>query len=58
MRFIAMHKTEPRWEAGAIPDAELISRVGKLMGEFMKAGIPVTLISLLLATGYVALRYL
>jgi hypothetical protein len=39
MRFIAMHKTEPRWEAGAIPDAELISRVGQLMGEFMKAGI-------------------
>ena len=39
MRFIAMHKTEPRWEAGAIPDAELLSRVGKLMGEFMKAGI-------------------
>jgi hypothetical protein len=39
MRFIAMHKTEPRWEAGAIPDKELISRVGQLMGEFMKAGI-------------------
>ncbi|SEL46284.1 Uncharacterized conserved protein [Stigmatella aurantiaca] len=39
MRFIAMHKTEPRWEAGAIPGEELISRVGKLMGEFMKAGI-------------------
>ena len=39
MRFIVMHKTEPRWEAGAIPDAELIARVGKLMGEFMKAGV-------------------
>jgi len=38
MRFIIMHKTEPRWEAGAIPDAELIARVGKLMGEFMKSG--------------------
>jgi hypothetical protein len=39
MRFIVMHKTEPRWEAGAIPDAELIARVGKLMGDFAKAGV-------------------
>jgi hypothetical protein len=39
MRFISMHKTEPRWEAGEKPDAELIARVGKLMGEFMKAGV-------------------
>lgn len=39
MRFIVMHKTEPRWEAGAIPDAETIARVGQLMGEFMKAGV-------------------
>lgn len=39
MRFIVMHKTEPRWEAGAIPDAEMIARVGKLMGDFAKAGV-------------------
>lgn len=39
MRFIIMHKTEPRWEAGAIPDAEEIRRVGKLIGEFAKAGV-------------------
>jgi hypothetical protein len=39
MRFIVMHKTEPRWEAGAIPDAELIGRVGKLVGELAKAGV-------------------
>jgi hypothetical protein len=38
MRFIVMHKTEPRWEAGAIPDAELIARVGKLIGDFAKSG--------------------
>jgi hypothetical protein len=38
MRFIVMHKTEPRWEAGVIPDAELVARVGKLIGEFVKAG--------------------
>src|SRR5262245_4117597 len=39
MQFIVMHKTEARWEAGAIPDPELIARVGKLVGEFAKAGV-------------------
>jgi hypothetical protein len=33
MRFIIMHKTNARWEAGAIPSRELIARVGNLIGE-------------------------
>jgi hypothetical protein len=39
MRFMIMHKTEPRWEAGAIPDAELIERVGKTIGEMANAKV-------------------
>ncbi len=37
MRFIVMHKTNPRWEAGEIPSPELIARVGALIGEMVKA---------------------
>lgn len=39
MRFMIMHKTEPRWEAGAIPDAELIERVGRMIGEMASAKV-------------------
>jgi hypothetical protein len=39
MRFIVMHTTDARWEAGAIPGPDLIARVGKLMGELSRAGI-------------------
>jgi hypothetical protein len=39
MRFMIMHKTEPRWEAGAIPDADLIERVGKMIGEMASAKV-------------------
>jgi len=39
MRFIVMHATDARWEAGAIPSRELIESVGKLMGELARAGI-------------------
>lgn len=39
MRFIIMHKTNARWEAGAIPGPELIERVGALVGELAKAGV-------------------
>lgn len=39
MRFIIMHKTNTHWEAGAIPSAELIARVGTLLGELAKAGV-------------------
>ena len=38
MRFIIMHKTNPRWEAGAIPGPGLIARVGTLLGDLAKAG--------------------
>ena len=38
MRFIIMHKTNARWEAGEVPSRELIARVGALMGELAKAG--------------------
>src|SRR5512134_2259618 len=39
MRFMIMHKTNAFWEAGAIPSAELIARVGKLLGQLAKAGV-------------------
>jgi len=39
MRFILMHKTNEHWEAGAIPTADVIARVGKLMGELQGAGV-------------------
>jgi hypothetical protein len=39
MRFILMHKTNPRWEAGEIPSPELIARVGALIGELAEAGV-------------------
>ena len=37
-RFIVMHKTNAHWEAGAIPSASLIARVGALLGELAQAG--------------------
>jgi hypothetical protein len=39
MRFIIIHKTNPHWEAGAIPSKELIGRVRTLLGQLSKAGI-------------------
>jgi hypothetical protein len=39
MRFIVMHKTNARWEAGAVPSRELIARVGQLLGEMTKANV-------------------
>lgn len=39
MRFAIMHKTNPAWEAGAIPSPELIARVGALIGELSEAGV-------------------
>ena len=39
MRFIVMHKTNAHWEGGAIPDKQLIARVGGLLGEMAKAGV-------------------
>jgi hypothetical protein len=37
MRFVIMHKTNDRWEAGAIPSPALIARVGHLMSDLAKA---------------------
>lgn len=39
MRFIIMHKTNPQWEAGAVPSPELIARVGTLIGELAQANV-------------------
>ena len=39
MRFIIVHKTNPHWEAGAVPSALLIARVGALLGELQKANV-------------------
>ena len=39
MRFMIMHKTNARWEAGAVPSPELIARVGSLLGEAAKANV-------------------
>jgi hypothetical protein len=39
MRFIIMHKSNPRWEAGEIPSQELIARVRQLLGELKKANV-------------------
>ena len=39
MRFIIMHKTSAEWEAGCVPDRQLISDVGALIGELARAGV-------------------
>lgn len=39
MRYAIMHKTNAHWEGGAIPGADLIARVGTLLGELASAGI-------------------
>ena len=38
MRYLIMHRTTARWEAGAIPDAALVARVGEMIGGWAKAG--------------------
>jgi hypothetical protein len=39
MRFMIMHKTNPRWESGAVPSPQLVARVGALLGELEKANV-------------------
>jgi hypothetical protein len=39
MRFILMHKTDARWEAGEIPSATLIANVGRLRGEMARENV-------------------
>lgn len=36
MKFIIMHKTGPKWEAGAKPSPALIQRVGGLIGDLVR----------------------
>ena len=36
MKFIIMHKTSPKWEAGAKPSTELVQRVGGLIGDLAR----------------------
>jgi hypothetical protein len=36
MKFIIMHKTGPKWEAGEKPSTELIQRVGGLIGDLVR----------------------
>jgi hypothetical protein len=38
MKFVIMHATDARWEAGEVPGRELIGRVGALIGELSKSG--------------------
>jgi hypothetical protein len=39
VRFVIMHKTNAHWEAGGVPDAALIARVGGLLGELASSGV-------------------
>ena len=39
MRFMIMHRTNAHYESGAVPSAELIGRVGKLIGEMAQSGV-------------------
>ena len=38
MRFMIMHKNDPRTEAGQPPPMELVTRMGAFVGEYAKAG--------------------
>jgi hypothetical protein len=38
MRFMIMHRHEPKVEAGEKPSKELIQQMGELMGSYMKSG--------------------
>jgi hypothetical protein len=39
MRFIIIHKTTARWEAGEVPDMKLVAKVGALIGDMQQAGV-------------------
>ena len=38
MRFMMMHKNDPKTEAGELPPKELIAQMGAFIGEHLKAG--------------------
>jgi hypothetical protein len=37
MNQVIMHETNARWEAGEIPDKELIGRIGQMLGRLAEA---------------------
>lgn len=39
MRFMIMHRTDAKTEAGAMPSPEFIERVGQMMGDLVKTGV-------------------
>ena len=57
MRFMIAHKTNPHWESGAIPGADLIARVGRLLGELAGAGVLVAAEGLRASSEGVRLRF-
>src|SRR5689334_7926938 len=38
MRFMIMHKNDPKTEAGELPPMELVTKMGALIGEYAQAG--------------------
>ena len=38
MRFMIMHKNDPKTEAGLPPPLELVHKMGALIGEYLQAG--------------------
>lgn len=38
MRFLIMHKNDPKTEAGELPPAELVQKMGAFIGEHLKSG--------------------
>lgn len=39
MRVMIVHKSNAHWEAGAVPSAELVARVGAMIEELARAGV-------------------
>jgi hypothetical protein len=39
MRFMVMHKTDPKMEAGGPPPADIIQNMGKYVGDAIRAGV-------------------
>ncbi len=39
MRFMIMHKNDPRTEAGELPSPQVIEEMGKFVGGYAQAGL-------------------
>lgn len=57
MRYIISHATNAHWEGGAIPDRELVDRVGVMIGDLVKDGVFVAAEGLGPSSGGVRLRF-